>query len=286
MFDKLKSTNAIVITGLWAAFVSLYAISVNVLEHVPRPSVKDQFSIAVPAPIQVIMAGGDRYLAANLAVFRALVVGTGQLDAETYKVLGQVQKDASKLNPAHEDNYYISQAILPWNDQVDADMHIQQAATDARKWDAMPPFFLGFDKYYFLKDSAAGAEDVRVAAERSPAGNREMFLAMAARWYEKGNDPRVAMGMIQAMASNTRDKDLKKHLELRLTRLRSLAALQDAAKKFTAKEGRSPRVLKELVDAGLLTSIPEDPFGQGYSLDSNGIPTITKPTKANQDDKK
>jgi hypothetical protein len=280
MLEILRTGNGFV---SWIALVgalSFYVFTVKVLDNVARPSDKEQLSVAIPPMVQVALAGGDRYLAANFAVFRAMVVGTDKLDQETYEVLGRVQVDATHLNPAHEDNYYISQAILPWNGEIEADMEIQQAATDSRPWDAMPPFFLGFDKFYFLKDPAGGAENVRIAAERSPTGNREILLAMAARWYERGDDPRVAIGMIKAMAESTRDKELKKHLQLRILRLQGLALLRDTAKVFVEKNGHPPKQLDELIGPGLLANLPKDPLGQGYLLDSKGMPTVARPSPA------
>ena len=254
--------------------LALYAYSAIKLGLVPRPREKDLLSVAIPAPVQVILAGGDRFLAANLAVLRALAVGGGELDRATYQILGRVQSDAARLNPAHEDNYYISQAILPWNGEVNADLSIQQAATAARPWDAMPPFFLGFDYYYFLHDSIAGGQNLQIAAQRSPPGNREAVLVMAAHWTEKSDDPRVAIGIIDAMAKGTRDRELKHHLEARIERLQGLALLRDAAKLFAARERRPPADIAELLGPGLLVTLPADPLGQGYALDKNGVPII------------
>ena len=265
----------------WAVLTvaaAIYAATVHSLESIPRPMQKELLAVAVPAPVQVLLAGGDRYLAANMAVFRALVVGTQQLDGETYEILGRVQSDAARLNPAHEDNYYISQAILPWNGQILADVFIQNEATEARPWDSLPPFFLGFDKYYFLHDPIAGARSMRIAAERSPPGNRGSLTLMAARWSEKGDDPRVAVGLLEAMARNTRDRDLKRNIEARIERMNGLAELRDAARKFSETTGRAPATLSDLLGPELLARLPEDPLGQGFAIDGKGVPVVaTRP---------
>ena len=256
--------------------LALYVYSVNNLDRIPRPKEKDLLSVAIPAPIQVVLAGGDRFLAANLAVIRAVVVSTSDLDRQAYEILGRIQSDAARLNPAHEDNYYISQAILPWNDQLDADMFIQERAADARPWDATPAFFLGFDKYYFLHDPVGGAQSLQLAAAHLPPGNREAMMGMAARWYEKGDDPRTAIGMIDTLAKGTRDKDLKKQLEDRKQRMEGLAMLRDAAKQYADKYGRPPARLADLIGPGLLEKVPSDPLDQGFTLDTNGMPVIRK----------
>jgi hypothetical protein len=190
--------------------------------------------------------------------------------------LARIQTDAARLNPAHEDNYYISQAILPWNNQLEADMFIQQHAAEARPWDATPAFFLGFDKYYFLRDPVGGAQSLQQAAAHLPPGNREALMGMAARWYEKGDDPRTAIGMIDTLAKGTRDKDLKKQLEDRKQRLEGLAKLRDAAKSYREQYGRPPARLADLIGPGFLEKVPSDPLNQGYTLDANGTPIIRK----------
>jgi len=241
--------------------------------------------VAIPPLVQVPLAAGDRYLAANIEVFRAMIVGAEVRDPATFKVLGIVQKSAALLNPVHEDNYYISQAILPWNGQVEADKFIQQSATSARPWDPLPPFFLGFDHFYFLRDPVAGAKIIRIAAERSPPGNREALTAMSARWAEKGDDPRTAIVMIEALAKNTRHQELKKHLEARLERMKGLAELRDSAKVFAEKQGRPLRRLEELVEVGVLKALPNDPLGEGYTIDSQGTPMMAKPSPAKTNSK-
>jgi hypothetical protein len=246
------------------------------LDKLPRKVDQNLIAISVPPKLQIIMAGGDRFLAANLATYRAVVVGNGQLDPKTYEILATIQKDASRLNPAHEDNYYLSQAMLPWNGQIDADMAIQRAAVQQREWDSLPAFFLAFDQYYFLHDPIAGAKTLLNAAPEASSENRIALTGMAARWSEKGDDPHEAIRLVNAMMEGTRDKELKKNLQSRITRLTGLATLRDAAKQFQQNHGRPIASLDELIKQGLLTEMPQDPLGDGYAIDKNGLPIIAK----------
>jgi hypothetical protein len=246
------------------------------LDKLPRKNDQDLLSISVPPKLQIILAGGDRYLAANLATYRAVVVGNGQLDPKTYEILGNIQKDAALLNPAHEDNYYLSQAMLPWNNQVEADISIQRAASQAREWDTLPAFFYAFDQYYFLRDPVAGAKTLKWAAERAPASDRDSLTNLAARWSEKGDDPREAIKLVTVMMEGTRDKELKKNLQSRITRLTGLTTLRDAAKQFQQNNGRPLASLDELIKQSLIAELPQDPLGDGYAIDKNGLPVIAK----------
>jgi hypothetical protein len=259
----------------WLLALVCYATAINSIDHLPHSKQQDEINIAIPAIVQIVMAGGDRYLAANIAVFRALVVGVGKLDNKSYEILAKVQTDAARMNPAHEDNYYISQAILPWAGEVKADLFIQEAATKSRTWDFFPAFFLGFDRYYFLRDPIEGAKSVEIAAQRTPE-NHQSLTHMAARWSEKGDDPREAIKLVTAMMEGTRDKELKKNLQSRITRLTGLATLRDAAKQFQQNNSRPIASLDELIKQGLISELPQDPLGDGYAIDKNGLPVISK----------
>lgn len=256
--------------------LSGYGMTSHYMDKIPRNNDQDLLSISVPPKLQVFMAGGDRYLAANLATYRAVIVGNTQLDPKTYEILARIQRDASLLNPAHEDNYYLSQAMLPWNDQVDADVSIQRAASQAREWDTLPAFFYAFDQYYFLRDPVAGAKTLKWAAERAPENDRVPLMSMAARWSEKGDDPREAIKLVTAMMDGTRDKELKRNLQTRITRLAGLAILRDAARQFEQNNGRPLASLEELTRQGLLSELPRDPLGDGYNIDKSGLPIIAK----------
>jgi hypothetical protein len=269
---------ALIVAAALAANVAV----INQVKHLPRIKASEQLAVAVPAPAQALLAGGDRFLAANLATVRAMVVSTQQLDAASYRILGLIQRDAAMLNPAHEDNYYTAQAVLPWNGELLAGNDIVIRATHARPWDYSPPFFYGFNQYYFAHDAVGGAEGLKIAAARSEEGNRAALTAMAARWYERGAEPKVAMAMIDALVIGTRNRDLKAHLLARKARIETLEKLQVAAAAFRSAKGRNPASFDELVSAGLISGIPEDPLGEGFTLDKSGTPIVEQRVDASK----
>ncbi|MGB8337856.1 MAG: hypothetical protein WCD07_06435 [Burkholderiales bacterium] len=264
-------------------FLSGYIVASQQAYNLLRKIDKQQLSVIIPVPLQILLNGGDRYLAANLATFRALVVGPNDIDAETVKALGSIHRAAAFMNPAHEDNYYISQAIIAWNGQADADIYVQDRATQARPWDSMPPFFAGIDKYTFKKDAVGGAKSMEIAAQRPDTGNRQFYTDIAARWYEKNDDPRLALELVQAMQKNTRDKEMKRFLGKRLDRIEATIKISDALNAYKEKFGKPAAKLTDLVEAGLLKVIPTDPMGQVFTLKQDGnvvlinLPNTNKP---------
>jgi hypothetical protein len=221
--------------------------------------------------VQVFMAAGDRFLAANLATIRALIVATDKMRPEDYRILAKVQEDASWLNPAHEDNYYAATAILPWNGELDAAQTILARATKARYFDYQPAFYYAFHLLHFKGDAVGASEWMRAAAEKLPSEDERLTMQnIAARWMDRAQDIDLAIRIVEGMAQQAKRKDFRAYLEQRVVRLRALKALRQAALLYQQRFGRSLVKLTDLVDSGLVGSIPADPFGFGFDVDKRG----------------
>jgi hypothetical protein len=241
------------------------------LKTAPRQTVAMEMQVALPLFVQVFMAAGDRYLAANLAAIRALIVATDKMRPEDYRILAKVQEDASWLNPAHEDNYYTATAILPWNGELDAAQTILARATEARYFDYQPAFYYAFHLLHFKGDAVAASAWMRAAAEKLPRDDERLIMQnIAARWMDRAQDIDVAIRTVEGMAQQAKRKDFRAYLEQRVVRLRSLKELRVAADRYRERFGRPLVKLTDLVDSGLVGSIPADPFGFGFDIDKKG----------------
>ena len=154
MSRRANSWTLLLALLLWGTYIFVAEQS----RHLPRKTVSSEIRVALPLFVQVFMFGGDRYLAANVAGIRALVVETGKMSPDEFAILGRVQEDVSWLNPGHEDNYYTAAAILPWNGQLDAAQRILVRATEARFYDYQPAFYYAFHLLHYQRD-AVGASD-------------------------------------------------------------------------------------------------------------------------------
>jgi len=271
---RLSMNACLLAVGVLAACV--YGFSQHRLSAAPRATAAPELLIALPRFAQVLMAGGDRYLAANLAGFRVLVADTGRMNGADYAVQAKLQRDIAWFNPTHEDNYYIAASILPWNSQVDAAQYVLRKASDARTFDWYPLFHYGFLFYHFHKDPATGAKWLLKAVPRVTNQQDEWALQQtAAAWIEKGYQTANAAGMVAAMAENSPRGAFRNYLQVRARRLRDLAALQDAVKLFRERHGKGVEKLDDLVNAGLIAEIPKDPLGAGFTLDASGWPVFS-----------
>jgi hypothetical protein len=256
---------------LFVALIAFAASTAGLAKVAPKRA-DDAMRVAIPRLAQVALFGGDRHLAANFTVFRALVTPDARNQAAHLRVQAIAQREAAWLNPAHEDNYYVAAAILPWGGEVDAAQQVLAAAIDARPFDMLPGFFYGFNELYFRNDPVSAAKAVQRAARAADEANRHALEVTAARWFARSDDPAVALGYLTAMREQARTRALTDYLDARILRLERLIALREAAAAFAAASGRPPRRLDELVGQapGLLAAIPEDPLGLGFTLDGSG----------------
>jgi len=240
-----------------------------------RTRPRAEIEVVLPVFVQVALAGGDRYLAASWSSVRALVTETVRMAADEYRVLALVQRDVSWLNPAHEDNYYIATAILPWEGEVEPTQVILRRATLARPFDYQPPFYYAFNQMHFKGDALGASEWLRSAASKLADPDERLTLEnFAARWLDKTQDLELAARIVDAMAAQAKRKDFAAYLRQRSQRLRDLAALRRAAATYHERYRRPLQSLDDLVRSGLIAQIPADPFGSGFAVDQTGLPVL------------
>ncbi|TBR14104.1 MAG: hypothetical protein EPO43_08530 [Rugosibacter sp.] len=268
MTSLRKQWSVAILAVLWAL---TFTVTTQQLKSAPRQMVAIEMQVALPLFVQVFMAAGDRYLAANIAAIRALVVSTEKMKPEDYAILGKVQKDVSWLNPAHEDNYYIAFAILPQYGEVDAAQTILARASHARFFDYQPAFFYGFNQWYYKHDPTGAAAWMREAALKLPDPDQQLTMQnMAARWVDRAQDTELAIRVVEALAKEARRPDFRKYLQTRVVRLRQLQQLRSAADSYRERFGKPVPDLQTLVTSGILLALPQDPFGFGFGFDKQG----------------
>lgn len=259
------------------AVASVFAMSVLFGPREAAHERSRELAVRIPLVFQILTAAGDRYLAANLAGFRILVSEAYRMGPAELALQAQLQKDVSRLNPAHEDNYYIAAAILSVPEVIPVAQYILRRAADARPQDWQPLFYYGFNRYYFEKDPVAGAQALLEAVPRMrDEGESWTMQNLAARWVERGYGAADAARIVGGMADNANPGRFKRYLNHRAQRLRDLATLKDAAARFRVAHGRSLKNLDELVTMKIIERIPEDPFRRGYTLDPQGEPVFAQ----------
>ena len=124
------------------------------------------------------------------------------------------------------------------------------------------PFWLGYDFYLYQNDFVTASHYLLMAAEKPDAP--KSFFALLLKTLNQQGAYHQAHTLMSKMAADQPPGSVKILYEKKAERLKHLARLQDAAKRFVREEKRKIEGLEELLRAGLIEKIPTDPLGQGY----------------------
>ena len=130
---------------------------------------------------------------------------------------------------------------------------------------------LGFIYYFELKDYAKASA---AFAEGSKNPDAQIWMkVMAAKIASEGESLSTSIFLWNEVYQTTKDPQVKENA---LTHLQLLRAAQDCkqldalADEFQKRTGRRPSRMGELVQAGLLPSLPADPMGYAYDFGPDG----------------
>lgn len=172
------------------------------------------------------------------------------------------------LDPYNMDSYYFAQAMFTWDlGRVREVNALLKQGMAYRTWDPFLPFYIGFNHAYFLKDYAAAAKYMQVAAERS--GN-PLYTQLAARFFYESEQSALGLAFLDTMIRTAKDKTVRRNYKMRRDALLATQILEQARDAFLTRFGTLPKKPGQLVDAGLLSVIPEDPYGGTFYFDDEG----------------
>lgn len=173
------------------------------------------------------------------------------------------------LDPLFRDPYVFSQGVLAW----DANKPRQAVAFLEKGFKHRPyewrlPFYIGFDYYHLLGDYEKGAEYINKASKIP--GSYSFLPALAARLYYYGDKSKTAIFFLKDMIATTRDPVVLSRLNTRLKALEGAALLEDLLERYGNDMGQQPAKLSDLIEAGYLEKLPEEPYGGQWIVLSSG----------------
>ena len=244
---------------------AVFSVASQWRAHTPAPVAPViEGRVVIAAPVLLVLFGGDRFLAASLETMRLAATGVDWGQADTGYLI-RAQQVVAELNPCHEDNYYLANGLLTWGGADREGTEVLRRAMQCRFWDELPPFFYGFNQWFFNKDIAEASRALELAAQRATgnaAGFRKMAVMLQAETFA---DEQLALDYLIQQRDAASDPKLRGMLDKRVVRLQGLVTLREAQRRFEAKNGALAR-LEQLVEAGLLPALPDDPLRLGYEL--------------------
>lgn len=221
--------------------------------------------VVIASPVLTALYAGDRFLAANLETIRLSATGIDRGEADTFYLL-RAHKVVADLNPCHENNYYIANALLTWGGAVDEGGDILERATACRHWDELPPFLYGFNQFFFNRNIDKAQRWLEVAASRSDrnaAGYRKLAIMIEVEQIE---DEKIALEMLKKERDRAEGAKLIGMLDKRVERLEGLVTLREAQRRYEEQTGKSLTQPTTLIEVGILKQFPQDPLGIGYEF--------------------
>lgn len=133
------------------------------------------------------------------------------------------------------------------------------------------PFYIGYTRYFSLGDPIEGAKALEHAA-RLPDSPPYLPL-LASRMFSEGRAPETALAFLQGMLREESDPARLEILRKRIREViveRDIQAMEKAVAAYRDTAGVLPGTLEDLVRAGRIRRVPEEPHGGRYVLLPDG----------------
>ena len=221
---------------------------------------------------------GYQQALADLLWFRAIsYFGRHYRSDRIYPWLASMCDAVTDLDPRADYVYRFGGVILPWEaDRVDDGMALLEKGARNMPESWQLHYMLGFSYYFFKDDLAAASRTLRTASFLP--GAPEFVTRLAAIVDAAHQGPKRAVDFLTELAGRDVNGEMREIIRQRIRELslsEDIDSLEAAAQKFQDRADRPPTDLGELVAAGLLNQIPEEPFGGRYILDPTSIHVVS-----------
>lgn len=198
-------------------------------------------------------------------------MGDQALRRGDYAKLHPIADFVTDLDPEHGYAYQTAGITLSAAGRIDESTRILMKGIErGPNWWSYP-FYVSFNYFFYLNDYETAAHWAEQAARRPGASTNISHLALSLK--AKAHQPDDAILLLEELRSRTSDEVTARALDeqYKLAVLqRDFAALDAAVGRFRELNGHAPERVADLVTAGLLASVPEEPFGGEYYLERDG----------------
>jgi len=231
-----------------------------------KADLKASASVFPPQALK-IMAGEFKGLLGDLLLIdaAAFIGSNKKATEEDWESLTLLFKQILALDPFFKQAYYLVQSSLTWDAKRHGDANeLLAISRDSRTWDWLPGFFLGFNHFYFLNDNESASRHL-MDASRVPSAPLGL-ATLAARLAQKAGETITAIVFLEAMLDKIDDEEQRKVIEARIEALKGILVLDKAIKSYKERFGTTPEKLDDLINRGVIASLPKNPYERPYTL--------------------
>lgn len=173
------------------------------------------------------------------------------------------------LDPYFWDVYLFADMMLTWDvGAYGLANELLLKAMSYRRNDFRVPYFIGFNYFYFMQDNVNGSKYL-MKASRLP-GSPSYLAGLAARLSVYALQHKTAIAFLKEMLDETQNEKVARQLALRIKTLIALDRLEQKVAEYKKTYHHMPASIDQLVTAGLIDAIPEEPYGGKFILLNNG----------------
>jgi tetratricopeptide (TPR) repeat protein len=213
---------------------------------------------------------GYHHLGADILWLRLIqVIGNRRNSADEYEWMYHALDVLTTLDPQYAYAYYAGGVTLgDLANRPDLSNRLLEKGVNANPEVWNIPFLLGYNYYFLLGDPAKGAEYIMKAA--SLPDGPAYLPGLATRMAAEAGSPDTALAFLEARLLETQDPQTRESLANRMKEViieRDLHLLESAVEAYRIQHRVLPASLTDLVVAGALPSLPQEPYGGDYRLD-------------------
>ena len=227
---------------------------------------------------------GYHHLGADILWLRLVqVVGKKRNSSDEYEWMYHALDVLTTLDPQYAYAYYAGGVVLgDLANRPDLSNQLLEKGVRANPEVWNIPFLLGYNYYFLLSDPAKGAEYIMQAA-RLPDGP-SYLPGLATRMAAEAGSPDTALAFLDVRLRETQDPEMREFLVNRTKEViieRDLRILERAMEAYRTQYRALPATLSDLVVAGAIPNLPEEPFGGDYRLDpkTGSVSSSTHPAR-------
>lgn len=211
----------------------------------------------------------DSLMLNTLTFMGEKLINEEQLTKNEWQLVYHALLQITTLDPMATDPFILAATTLPYDAKmVEETNEILEKVALVRKHDHRPYFFLWHNYYNFLNDPKKAATYLEKAAKIPSAPSYYALLASRINLY--AGDIVASILFTKEVLRETTDTARRKYLLLRLNALQKISFLEKHINAYKKQYKKSPTKLQDLIDCGLIPSIPIDPYGGKFYILEGG----------------
>lgn len=214
-----------------------------------------------------LFSGSFASFLADMFYIQGILDISGEFDSPDIRIK-RIQDDFSaalSLDPKLVQGYFFASIVLGRDKEGIArgiDFLEKHRGLNSQEWRV--PYWLGFS-YYELGNYRSAVEYYKEASLLP--GAPDFLKSNPAMLYYKAGKAGLGIVYLRGLLDSLKEESQAEWIKVKLEWLENIARLEEKAGEFKGRFGYLPESLEELVERGLISGLPKDPFGRGYYWD-------------------